>query len=38
MHQVDSGATVAIAMNLSNVGDHPPTTLFREIAAILDDA
>jgi D-alanyl-D-alanine carboxypeptidase len=38
MHQIDSGATVAIAMNLSNVGDHPPTKLFREIAAILDDA
>jgi D-alanyl-D-alanine carboxypeptidase len=35
MHQRDTGATVAIGMNLSNVGDHPPTTLFRQIAAIL---
>jgi D-alanyl-D-alanine carboxypeptidase len=38
MHQLDSGATVAIAMNLSNAGEHPPTKLFREIAAILDEA
>jgi D-alanyl-D-alanine carboxypeptidase len=37
MHQRDTGATVAIGMNLSNVGDHPPTKLFRRIAAILAD-
>jgi D-alanyl-D-alanine carboxypeptidase len=38
MHQRETGATVAIGMNLSNVGDHPPTKLFRQIAAILADA
>lgn len=38
MHQRDTGATVAIGMNLSNVGDHPPTKLFRQIAAVLGDA
>lgn len=35
MHHRGTGATVAIAMNLSNVGDHPPTKLFREVASIL---
>lgn len=35
MHDREDGATVAIAMNLSNVGDHPPTKLFRDVAAIL---
>jgi D-alanyl-D-alanine carboxypeptidase len=38
MHQRETDATVAIGMNLSNVGDHPPTKLFRQIAAILADA
>jgi len=35
MHDVAADATVAIFMNLSNVGDHPPTKLFREFARIL---
>lgn len=35
MHQVDADATVVIFMNLSNVGDHVPTKLFREFAHIL---
>jgi D-alanyl-D-alanine carboxypeptidase len=35
MHDADSDATVAIFMNLSNVGDHVPTKLFREFARIL---
>jgi D-alanyl-D-alanine carboxypeptidase len=38
MHDPDSAATVAIVMNISNAGDHVPTKLFREIAAILDEA
>ena len=35
MHQPEADATVVIFMNISNVGDHPPTKLFREFARIL---
>lgn len=37
MHHRGTGATVVIAMNLSDVGDHPPTKLFREVAGILSE-
>lgn len=35
MHDPDSEATVVILMNVSNVDEHAPTVLFREVAAIL---
>jgi D-alanyl-D-alanine carboxypeptidase len=38
MHEPERDATVVIVMNLSNAGDHAPTKLFRELAAIIDAA
>ena len=36
MHDPDSRSTVVILMNISNLEDHPPTVLFRDIATILE--
>lgn len=36
MHDPDSGATVAVGMNISNKGKHVPTRYFRKIAPIVE--
>jgi len=36
MHNAESGASVAIGMNISNLGKHVPTRYFRKIAPVLD--
>lgn len=36
MHNPESGATVAIGMNVSSLGKHVPTRYFRKIAPVLD--
>ncbi|MBK6762849.1 MAG: beta-lactamase family protein [Micrococcales bacterium] len=36
MHNPASGATVAVGMNVSNLGKHAPTRYFRKIAPIVD--
>lgn len=36
MHNPQSGATVAVGMNISNLGKHAPTKYFRKIAPVLD--
>jgi len=36
MHNPESGATVAVGMNVSSLGKHVPTRYFRKIAPILD--
>ncbi len=35
MHQPETGATAVVLMNISNLDEHVPTALFREIADIL---
>lgn len=36
MHDAQRSISVAICMNVSNLGAHAPTTLFRQVAELLD--